>query len=86
MIQEIKDLMVGVHLAGMAEAMSFCEHLGLDVDLMFDVVSNAAGASSVFVKYFEDMKRGGWTLKAVPEAGRIRDAMVGSHPGMIHCC
>ncbi|KAI4120813.1 MAG: hypothetical protein LQ341_007496, partial [Variospora aurantia] len=32
-LQTIEDLMIGVHLAGMAEAMSFCTRLGVDEGL-----------------------------------------------------
>ncbi|CAD6592027.1 MAG: hypothetical protein ASARMPREDX12_005576, partial [Alectoria sarmentosa] len=71
-VDEIKDLMVGVHLAAMSEAMAFCERLGIDVDLMYDVVTNAAGASRVFEKYFRGIKEGGWGLKGVED---IRDRL-----------
>ncbi|KAL8684202.1 MAG: hypothetical protein Q9218_008382, partial [Villophora microphyllina] len=36
-LETIQDLMIGVHLAAVAEAMSFCERLGIDTDLMFDI-------------------------------------------------
>ena len=75
-VSDIKDLMIGVHLAVMAEAMSFCEHLGIDSGLMFDVVSNAAGASSVFLKVFSDMQRANWSLKAVAGVEQIRTRLV----------
>ncbi|KAL8968066.1 MAG: hypothetical protein Q9197_005081, partial [Variospora fuerteventurae] len=32
-LQMIEDLMIGVHLAGMVEAMSFCARLGVDEGL-----------------------------------------------------
>lgn len=75
-VEDIKDLMVGVHLVGMAEAMGFCKHLGIDAELMFDIVANAAGATAVFAKYFEDMRRGNWSLRSVPGVEGIRDRMV----------
>ena len=73
---DIKNLMVGVHLAAMSEAMSFCEVLGIDTTLMFDIVSNAAGASTVFLKYFEPMQQGKWSLKSIPGIKSIRDNLV----------
>lgn len=73
---DIEDLMVGVHLATMSEAMAFCEVLGIDVDLMHDVVSNAAGASEVFEKYFPQMKKGGWGLNRVEGVEKIRNRLV----------
>ncbi|KAL8698169.1 MAG: hypothetical protein Q9201_006726 [Fulgogasparrea decipioides] len=75
-LDTVQDLMIGVHTAAVSEAMSFCERLGIDTDLMFDIVSNAAGASRMFVKAFEPMKQGGWSLKAAPDAKGIRDRLV----------
>lgn len=64
-VDDITDLMVGVHLAAMSEAMAFCETLGVDSALMYDIVSNAAGASNVFGKYFGRMRERGWGLKGL---------------------
>jgi len=75
-VSDIKDLMVGVHLAGMTEAMSFCDRLGIDSDLMFDVVSNAAGSSSVFLRAFSDMQGARWSLKAIAGIEDIRKRLV----------
>jgi hypothetical protein len=75
-VETIKDLMVGVHLAAVAEAMKFSEHLGLDTDLVYDIVSNAAGASAAFLMGFEEMRKGGWSLKAVTGVDKIRDRLV----------
>ena len=73
---DIRDLMIGVHLAALSEAMAFCERLGIDTDLMFDIVSNAAGASAVFPKAFKDMQKGQWSLRSVDHVEEIRDALV----------
>lgn len=75
-ISDIEDLLVGVHLAVMSEAMTFCERLGIGVELMFDIVSNAAGSSAVFVKTFDDLRTGGWSLKAVHDVERIQNRLV----------
>ncbi len=75
-VGEIRDLLVGVHLAVVSEAMAFCERLGIDTELMFDIVSNAAGASRVFERYFGDMKGKGWGVKGVPGVEEIRDRLV----------
>ncbi|KAK3171330.1 hypothetical protein OEA41_003414 [Lepraria neglecta] len=75
-VDDIKDLMGGVHLAAMAEAMSFCEHLGIDTNLMYDIVSNAAGASAIFLKTFADMQKGNWKLRSVASVEEIRDRLV----------
>ena len=75
-VEEIRDLMVGVHLAGMCEAMAFCERLGIGAELMYDIVSNAAGASRVFEKYFRDLKEGKWCLKGVEGVEGVRERLV----------
>ena len=76
LVSDIADLMVGVHLAAMTEAMSFCEYLGIDTNMMFDVVSNAAGASSVFSKAFSNMQGAHWSLKAVDGIQQIQTKLV----------
>lgn len=73
---EIQDLLVGVQLAVMSEAMAFCEILGIDTELMYDIVSNAAGASRVFQKKFRDMKENRWVVKGVQGGEGIRDRLV----------
>lgn len=75
-VGDVTDLMIGVHLAVMSEAMSFCKHLGIDTDLMFDIVSNAAGASAVFLKNFNVMSKGNWSLKSIAGAEELRDRLV----------
>lgn len=45
--------------------MAFCSFLGIDTDLMYDIVSNAAGSSAVFTKHFEGMKEREWRLQGV---------------------
>ncbi|KAL9578908.1 MAG: hypothetical protein Q9203_006924, partial [Teloschistes exilis] len=74
-IETIRDLLIGVHLAVVAEAMSFCDRLGIDADLMYDIVANAAGASNAFVSSFEALRKGGWALKAAPDAEGVRDRL-----------
>ena len=64
-IIDIEDLLVGVHVAVISEAMSFCEKLGIDTDIMFDIVSNAAGSSVIFSHMFKNMQRENWSLKGV---------------------
>ena len=85
-VEDIKDLMVGVHLAGMAEAMLFCEHLGIDTDLMYDIVSNAAGASAIFSKTSADVQKGNWELRSISGAEKIRDRLVSIHQSRFASC
>lgn len=73
---DIKDLMIAVHLAGMAEAMAYCESLGIDTDLMYDIVANAAGASAAFLTYFKALQKGRWSLNAVSDHATIADRLV----------
>lgn len=75
-VDDITDLLVAVHLVAMSEAMAFGDALGIDAELMRDIVSNAAGASRVFEKYWADMKKGGWGVKGVQGIEGIRDRLV----------
>ena len=75
-IGDIETLMTGVHLAAVSEAMSFCERLSIDVDLMFDIVSNAAGSSNIFLEAFADMRNGAWSLSAVKGIDQLRRRFV----------
>lgn len=67
--------MVGVHTAAVAEAMSFCARLGIDVDLMYNIVSNAAGSSNIFINSFSEMKEAGWKLQG-ERMRAVRDQLV----------
>ncbi|KAL8979100.1 MAG: hypothetical protein Q9205_005486, partial [Flavoplaca limonia] len=75
----IQDIMIGVHTATITEAMRFCEHLGVDKTLMYDIVSNAAGNSKVFENYFRGMGMEGWSVEGIEEAdvivGRLEKAI-----------
>ena len=73
---DIGFLLIGVHLAVISEAMSFCEKLGIDTDIMFDIVSNAAGSSVMFVDSFNYMQKKNWSLGAVPNANLVRYQLV----------
>ena len=75
-VAELTDLLVGVHLAVVSEAMGFCEVLGIEADLMFDIVRNAAGASRVFETYFRRMKENGWRVKGLKGVEGIRNRLV----------
>ena len=75
-IRNIQFLLIGVHTAVISEAMSFCEKLGINTGIMFDIVSNAAGSSESFKLRFKDMQSEGWSLSAVPFAKQLRDYLV----------
>ena len=72
----IKFLLIGVHAAVISEAMSFCEKLGIDTNIMFDIVSNAAGSSIMFTRWFKDMQKAKWSLRAVPNANLVAYQLV----------
>ena len=74
--RDIKYLLIGVHVAVISEAMSFCEKLGIDTDIMFDIVTNAAGSSSMFTLSFNKMQKAKWSLGAAPEATIVRYQLV----------
>ena len=75
-VDDVQNLMTGVYLATISEAMLFCEKLGIAPDLMFDIVVHAAGASKVLEKHFSHMKNAQWSLKGVPGIEAIRDLLV----------
>ncbi|KAL9613807.1 MAG: hypothetical protein Q9167_001654 [Letrouitia subvulpina] len=75
-VDTIKDLLIGVHLIGMIEAMSFCDQLGIEATLMHSIVLNAAGASNTFREAFTPAEKGNWSLKRVPGVEKIRDKLV----------
>lgn len=75
-VDDIRNLMIGVHLAVLSEAMTFCEKIGVSTDLIYDIVSNAAGSSAAFVKHFAEMQKGKWSLRSVAGVDGIRDRLV----------
>ena len=74
--RDIEHLLIGVHVAVISEAMSFCEKLRIDTDIVFDIVSNAAGSSVMFTRSFKDMQKHNWSLAGVPHAKMVRDQLV----------
>lgn len=63
--------MIAVHIAAITEAMGFCECLGIDVALMYDIVSNAAGNSRMFEECFRGMGKKAWRVDGLEEAGEV---------------
>ena len=79
-VDDIKHLMVGVHLAATCEAMEFCRRLRIDANLMFDIVSNAAGNSAAFEKYFSSLQESNYVLGHIRDARGIGKRLVGFPP------
>ncbi|KAL8926610.1 MAG: hypothetical protein Q9172_001738, partial [Xanthocarpia lactea] len=69
--ETIRDIMMAVHVAAITEAMSFCEYLGVDEALMYDIVSHAAGTSRMFEDSFARMKRKRWGVGELEDAKMI---------------
>ncbi|KAL8923025.1 MAG: hypothetical protein Q9208_004837 [Pyrenodesmia sp. 3 TL-2023] len=72
-LKSIEAIMIAVHLVAVSEAMSFCSYLGIDVDLIYDIVSNAAGSSAVFTRHFKEVKQREWRLQGMVE---VREKLV----------
>ncbi|KAL8782377.1 MAG: hypothetical protein Q9213_005418 [Squamulea squamosa] len=73
--ETIRDIMIGVHVAAITEAMGFCEHIGIDVALMYDVVNNAAGNSRMLESCFRGLKKQGWRVWGLEESNGIVDRL-----------
>ncbi|RSL96445.1 hypothetical protein CEP52_011439 [Fusarium oligoseptatum] len=67
-LQDIEDIMVGVHLAATAESRAFTDAVGLNAEQMFDIVCGAAGWNVQFEKYALKMKKGPWYLREIDES------------------
>lgn len=67
-VQDIIDIFAGGHLATAVEAMGFTEAIGLDTDVMYGIICQAAGSNRQFVDHVPKMKKPTWTLRDVPEA------------------
>ena len=74
--RHIEHLLIGVHAAVISEAMFFCRLLQIDRDIMFDIVSNAAGSSAMFIRSFKGMQKQGFLLAGVPNADLVRTQLV----------
>jgi 3-hydroxyisobutyrate dehydrogenase len=75
-IDTIIDIMAGVNLASTLECLTFAKHVGLDIDLLGDIVIKGAGSSAMFESALRSMlKAGSLALTSVPGAGAIRDRL-----------
>lgn len=63
--------------------MSLSTLLHLPENTIFDIVSNAAGSSAAFTRYFGELKEQGWKLrgKKLGEVGRRLGEVVGNVRG-----
>ncbi|ESZ97287.1 hypothetical protein SBOR_2315 [Sclerotinia borealis F-4128] len=80
----VEDVLAGVHLVAATEAMAFGQTIGLDPEMLYDIVKGAAGASAMFVDRVPALLSGKCTSKvtidnvidrlntAIEEASRIK--------------
>lgn len=60
----VEDILAGVHLVAAVEAMAFGQAIGLDTEMLYDVVKGAAGASAMFVDRVPALLSGKCTSKS----------------------
>jgi 3-hydroxyisobutyrate dehydrogenase len=60
-VKMINQLLAGVHIAAAAEAMALAVRAGLEPQVVFDVISNSAGASWMFTNRVPHMLAGDYT-------------------------
>lgn len=75
-IQTIIDIFAGVHLALASEAMAFTEAVGLDTQVMYDIISQAAGSNAMFVRYVPKMFKPTWSLRDVGDVRLVGQKLV----------
>ena len=57
----VNQLLAGVHIAAAAEAIAFGTRLGLDAQLLYDIVGSSAACSWMFVNRVPQMLNSDWT-------------------------
>ncbi|KAJ3508169.1 hypothetical protein NM208_g15860 [Fusarium decemcellulare] len=67
-LQDIEDIMVGVHLAATAESRAFTDAVGLNAEQMFEIVCGAAGWNVQFEEYALKMRKGPWYLREIEKS------------------
>lgn len=69
----VVDMLCGIHLAAAVEGMAFCKHIGgIDRDLMYEIISKAAGWTPMFTKCIPGMlEKDFWTLADCPQAEEV---------------
>lgn len=60
-VKIVHQLLAGVHIAAGAEAMALAARAGISLDLMYDVVTNAAGNSWMFENRMKHVVEGDYT-------------------------
>lgn len=63
-VKTIHQLLAGVHIAVAAESMALASKAGIDLDLMYDIVTHAAGNSWMFENRMQHVLDGDYTPKS----------------------
>jgi 3-hydroxyisobutyrate dehydrogenase-like beta-hydroxyacid dehydrogenase len=83
-VKIIHQLLAGVHIAAGAEAMAMAAKAGIDLSVMYDVVTHAAGNSWMFENRMKHVVDGDYTPLSmvdifVKDLGLVTDAAKGLH-------
>ncbi|WP_026138570.1 L-threonate dehydrogenase [Avibacterium paragallinarum] len=83
-VKIIHQLLAGVHIAAGAEAMALAAKAGIPLDLMYDVVTNAAGNSWMFENRMKHVVEGDYTPLSmvdifVKDLGLVNDTAKSLH-------
>ncbi|MFZ1874506.1 MAG: L-threonate dehydrogenase [Chania sp.] len=83
-VKIIHQLLAGVHIAAGAEAMALASRAGIPLDVMYDVVTNAAGNSWMFENRMRHVVDGDYTPKSavdifVKDLGLVADTAKALH-------
>lgn len=72
-VETIVDVLAGVHLASTSECMKFAQYVGMDVELLVDIITRGAGSSNMFKTAVPQMlKAGDFSLHSVKESSGIQ--------------
>ena len=75
-VETVADVMAGVHLASTRECLAFANFVGMDLELLMDIVKRGAGASEMFEAVTRRMiKDGKMALVGVNNVKVIRDKL-----------
>lgn len=60
-LKAVNQLLVGINTAAIAEALALAVHMGIDLEVMREVVSSSSGYSAAFANKFPSMVKGDYT-------------------------
>jgi 3-hydroxyisobutyrate dehydrogenase len=74
-IESIVDLLTGVHVASAYECLSYASKVGLEYELLADIIKKGAGNTAVFKSTKENLEQV-FQLRRLPQAEQIREKLV----------